>query len=331
MTPDPMITVVIPSFNRATTLGAAIEGVLAQTWRPLEVIVVDDGSTDNTPLVVERFGRDVRYIRQENAGAAAARNRGVKEASGGYIALQDSDDLCEPDRIKRQVEFIKRHNDVGLVACAAWHMGPDGRRIGLRKTGMLEPELNRQGELLGKKDGDGIIFTPAVIRLLAQSAFFNPVTALFRKDVFQQLGGYDPSLHPCEDYELMLRMAQHCGFGYISTPLYSVRRGGKGVHSDRLKAAESMIGTFGRLLASPVCRDEVLRKIVTERLAGKHTMAAAFLARRGRIAEAKNHLRSSLSLARHPMPVALQCALSMGPLGALFAGMLTKRILKEDA
>src|SRR5262245_39908172 len=99
----PNVSVVIPSYNSAAYLPAAIDSVLAQTARDLEVIVVDDGSTDDTPDVVARYGPPVRGIRQANAGVAAARNRGIAEARGRYIAFLDADDTWEPVKLERQL------------------------------------------------------------------------------------------------------------------------------------------------------------------------------------------------------------------------------------
>ena len=113
---DIRYSVVIPAYNAAAFIGNAIESVLAQTCKPLEVIVVDDGSSDNTPAIVESYGDPVRLIRQTNSGPGAARNHGVRLATGDFIGLLDADDTWLPDKIERQAELIESER-VALVHC----------------------------------------------------------------------------------------------------------------------------------------------------------------------------------------------------------------------
>lgn len=116
---DPTITVVIPAYNAAKYLGEALESVLTQTRRPDEIIVIDDGSTDDTTQVIERFGKAVVTIRQQNAGEGAARNAGIRAARGDYIAFLDADDVCAPERLDRQALALGRSSDA--VACYSGH------------------------------------------------------------------------------------------------------------------------------------------------------------------------------------------------------------------
>ena len=143
---NPLVSCIVPVFNGERFLGEALDSVLAQTYRPVEVIVVDDGSTDGTPAVAARYGRQVTYLRQPNCGAATAKNRGVRAAQGGLIAFLDADDLWHHDKLTRQqrrllerpglslcftrfqsfwmpelAEEERRYRDDSLSApCAAW-------------------------------------------------------------------------------------------------------------------------------------------------------------------------------------------------------------------
>src|SRR5262245_49416395 len=110
-----LVSVIIPSYNRAYIVGQAIESVLRQTYRPLEVVVVDDGSSDNTRAVVEQYGPPVRYFRQANAGVSAARNAGFRQARGAFVALLDSDDRWLPWKLSAQVALLRRFPEVGMV------------------------------------------------------------------------------------------------------------------------------------------------------------------------------------------------------------------------
>lgn len=114
MTDEPLISCVIPVYNHELYIGETIESVLTQTHRPLEVIVVDDGSTDGTAAVIARFGDRVRYVYQTNAGPAAARNKGAELANGAYLAWLDSDDLWREDKLERQLAFLRARPDVDI-------------------------------------------------------------------------------------------------------------------------------------------------------------------------------------------------------------------------
>src|SRR5262249_441294 len=111
----PLVTVVIPTYNRADLLPDAIESVLAQSYKPIEIIVVDDGSTDDTRAVATRFGDRIRYVYQENAERAAARNHGLRLACGDFIAFLDSDDYWDHDKIESDVSVLAEHTGTGVV------------------------------------------------------------------------------------------------------------------------------------------------------------------------------------------------------------------------
>jgi len=111
------VSVVIPTYNYAHFIGEAIESALAQTYLIAEIVVVDDGSTDNTEEVVTAFGEKVRYIRQENSGVSAARNNGAKNSSGDFITFLDPDDAWLPEKIERQIAKFREDDSIGLVHC----------------------------------------------------------------------------------------------------------------------------------------------------------------------------------------------------------------------
>jgi glycosyltransferase involved in cell wall biosynthesis len=110
----PLISCIVPAFNAERYLGEALDSILAQTWRPIEVIVVDDGSTDGTAQVAERYGERIRYIRQANGGPAAARNRGLDAATGAFIAFLDADDLWHEDKLTRQMARFEARPELEL-------------------------------------------------------------------------------------------------------------------------------------------------------------------------------------------------------------------------
>ncbi len=127
MTEHPLVSVVIPVFNGTNYLAEAIESVLEQTYPAIEIIVVDDGSTDGTWDLIQSFGDRVRGIRKPNGGVASAMNRGIREAAGRHIAWLSHDDLFLPEKLARQVRFLQESD--GFAACYTDYriIGPDGR------------------------------------------------------------------------------------------------------------------------------------------------------------------------------------------------------------
>src|SRR5215207_9859205 len=175
-----LVSVVIPCYNQAHFLGEAIESVLCQGYTNVEVVVVDDGSTDNASEVASRYaGAGVRLIRQENRGRSAARNRGLDETQGKYVVFLDSDDRLLPEALEVGVKDLEAH-----PACA-FVFG----RTSVVGTGGSSPMTDYYGELLR----GNYIGTPGA--------------AMFRRSVFDSVGGFDTTLHAAEDYELYLRVA----------------------------------------------------------------------------------------------------------------------------
>jgi len=192
------VSVVIPTYNRAALVERAVRGVLAQTHRDLEAIVVDDGSTDET---VERLARieDERLIvvTQQNSGVAAARNRGIEETSGRYLSFLDSDDEWLPEKLARQLAMLEeapRH--VGICTIGGDIVGPDG-------------SLHRQSS------PQGYLFEP----LLLQNTVFACMSALVKREVIEAIGGFDPNLPAIEDWEWLQRAARLYSFVSVDEPL----------------------------------------------------------------------------------------------------------------
>lgn len=183
------ISAVIPCKDRPQQLDRALTSIARQTVRPDEVIIVDDGSCP--PLALAReYSLPITVIRQDNRGPAAARNRGIREAVGEWIALLDSDDTWVPEKTERQLRLIAEYPDSGFCVC---NMLPHGRAA---SEFPLTPPA-------GAAEG---IVRDALERLLP-GRFISTSGVMFRKDLFWQVGGFDESLWFCEDYELWVRLA----------------------------------------------------------------------------------------------------------------------------
>jgi glycosyltransferase involved in cell wall biosynthesis len=237
--PLPTVSAIIPTFNRGHVVGEAVESVLAQTFPDFELIIVDDGSLDNTAERIAAFKDSrIRYIRQSNAGVAAARNRGAVEAHGRMLSFLDSDDLWKPEKLAREVGFLNAHPEVHAVFSDLEERFLEGSTI---------PSFARQSPCLGKWIGDrsfpdGVIVPQREAYLmLLNEVPLKPTAFTIRKDVFDQLGGgYEKEWEPSEDWEFFLRFSKKYMFGYLDHPLAILRPSSDSLHLARMAGAPSI-------------------------------------------------------------------------------------------
>ncbi len=221
---SPEVSIVVPTHNHAALVGEALESVFAQTYRNYEIIVVDDGSTDDTadvlkPLIERGL---IRYIYQQKQGVSAARNRGIVEAHGRYIAFLDSDDLFEPAKLEIQVKYLEDHPEVGLVHSGFTKFDNAGNDLGYRDTswfsGMIYPQI-----------------------LLYWTTLMAVDTVLVPKTVFDSVGFFDTTLSMGEDLDLWRRIAWKYPFGFINQSLARVRVHAGNTSGDKLKATQGLL------------------------------------------------------------------------------------------
>lgn len=195
----PTVSVVIPTYNRARFLPTAVASVRAQTHPCAEIVIVDDGSTDDTAQVVQALGDGIRYLRQDNAGPAAARNRGIRHAQGDYVAFLDTDDRWLPDKIALQLEIAVREPAIALVSADMAIEDEHG-------TVQVASNFERRGlqAFFSRLGGRPV---PDAPRRLLEVNFVNTSTVLARRDVLLALDGFDTRLRYGEDLELWLRIA----------------------------------------------------------------------------------------------------------------------------
>ena len=205
----PMVSVIIPTFNRNGMLKDAVDSVLDQDYGNTELIVVDDGSTDETARTLAAYKDRLRILRQENRGVSAARNAGIRAAAGTLIALLDSDDLWLPGKLRAQVDYFEAHPEA--LICQT-------EEIWIRNGVRVNP-----GKRHRKEAGD--IFERSLALCLV-----SPSAVMMRKSLLDEVGLFDERLPACEDYDLWLRIAWKHPIHLIDKPLI-VKRGG---HADQL-------------------------------------------------------------------------------------------------
>lgn len=219
--PIPTVSIVVPTYNRAATLGRALGSIRAQTYGDHETIIIDDGSTDETPALLQRLNGHpaLRCVRVPHGGAAAARNYGIRLARGRYVAFLDSDDAWTPDKLERQLE-TQAQSGAEVIHCDMLRRLPDGRTRLMATPTIERGRILRRGGLDYQTKGLGIQSVLAETRLL------------------KRIGGFDPSLPALEDLELLLRLAQVADFAPIHRPLVHYHAG-PGVSTARLAVAKA--------------------------------------------------------------------------------------------
>jgi glycosyltransferase involved in cell wall biosynthesis len=201
-----LISVIIPTHNRSSTLRRALDSVFLQTFRDFEVIVVDDGSIDNTKSICDEY--ELTYIHQENQGVSSARNRGVLASKGEWISFLDSDDRWHANKLQKQFDFIKDSSHSFVHSNEVW----------IRNGVRVNPHKKH-------KKGGGDQFVANL-----NHCVISPSTVILKKDLFEYFDGFDESYPVCEDYDLWLKIISTQEIGFIEDPLVD-KFGG---HEDQL-------------------------------------------------------------------------------------------------
>ena len=202
----PLISVVIATYNRASLLRETLDSVVTQTFRDFEIIVVDDGSTDETEAVVKSYGDILRYIRQENRGPSAARNVGVQNARANWISIQDSDDICTADHLESLYAAVKKSNDLGMVFANGGYVG------GPKAKTIIPLEKSKRLAHDGVKLVD--LFDVSIVRLQA---------ALLSRQVLLAIGGLDETLRIAMDLDLAFRVFMRFPVAYLDKVVFFYR------------------------------------------------------------------------------------------------------------
>jgi glycosyltransferase involved in cell wall biosynthesis len=257
----PLISVIIPTYNRAKFVCEAINSVLRQSYDDFEILVVDDGSNDNTHEKLSGYGNKIRLIKQERKGVSSARNRGITEAEGKYIAFLDSDDLFSKRKLELQMDLIKKTGDCHICYTnEKWFL-----------DGVYKNQLARH------KKYSGWIFERTLPLCIV-----SPSSVVIERSVINRCGGFDEKFVVCEDYEFWIRLSLYYPFHFIDKPLV-IKRGG---HSDQLSQKywgmdRFRVRALEKIITTQVLTDEQ-RELVVDMIIKKSRVLYTGALKRGK-------------------------------------------------
>ena len=262
------VSVVIPTYNRIKQLPIALNSVLSQTRSVTEILVVDDGSTDNTVENLSPKYKTVTFLRQKNEGVSSARNAGIKAAKSPWIALLDSDDQWMPDKIEKQIHCLSENNEI--KAC---HTGEKWIRKG--KEVQTARFLNKAPEGLFERSLERCIICPSSV--------------ILHRSIFEKIGFFDTKLPICEDYDFWLRLLLNYQIGLIDEPLV-VKTGG---HPDQLSTSTWGLDRFHVQSLEQIYLSEELnsqqKEMVLKTIARKADLLAKGFMKHGKEGEARKY------------------------------------------
>ena len=319
----PKVSVVIPTYNNAHYIGEALDSVLAQGFTDFEIVVVDDGSTDDTERVVAAYGGRIRYHWQANGGLAVARNTGMRLSRGEFLTYLDADDVWERDNLRFKVALLDQHPDLGGVfsefaifddqgtrhAFGTRHMFPFFARTGRGLDDVLQAPRSAtlsDGHII--QASTGFAFDD-----LFWGNFILPTSMVFRIAFAREVGEFRPELRTQQDYEYWLRFSKRYALAHLNQPLVRYRR-----HADQLTdhsrieniliAVEGIIGRY-REEFDDTGRGREYRR----RQAGVQLELSKVYLGQGRSKEARRRLRATIALAPGLLPAYAVFAASLVP------------------
>jgi glycosyltransferase involved in cell wall biosynthesis len=205
------VSVIIPVYNGEKYIREAIDSVLNQSYKDFEVIVIDDGSKDNTLRIIKRYNRKIRWKSQENKGQASAINEGIKMAKGEYIAYLDADDVCLSERLKIEAKYLDEHPNVGLVYSDFYQ---------INSTGEIQRVIRAH---------------PHNSFLLLQKNYIGRSTVMHRKECLDKVGLFAETISGDDDWDMWIRISEQFGVGHIEKPLVKYRVHGENISLVRPK------------------------------------------------------------------------------------------------
>lgn len=272
------VSVVLPCYDGARWISRAIESVLAQTYERFELVIIDDGSKDNSKEMIAPYlhnGR-VRCIYQNNRGFSAAINRGIKESNGNLIGFIGQDDLWMPNKLELQIKYSTKHPDMGLVCSNYYSVDSEERAIRIERAKM--PNLSSR---------------PEVVNKLFLCNFIGFETVLVKRECFAEVGLFDERMIGCSDHDIWLRIAGQFNIGYLNMVLVKKRQ-----HKLQLSTIrkEDVLRDEFLMVEKALARYPFLKKVERKKLASLYYLLGMTLLQKGDIAAARKSLLKTIRL-----------------------------------
>jgi glycosyltransferase involved in cell wall biosynthesis len=268
----PRVSVIIPAYNAEAYLAETLNSVLAQTYREVEILVCDDGSTDGTRQLVARYGPRVKYVHGKNSGGPARpRNAGIRASSGSLLAFIDADDVMTPDRIATQVRFLVEHREVGIVFSDYEEFGADKTQSGghFETCPLLRELLNA-----APAESDGLVLDSQTATELLLTENFGSSSPMVRRSTIERAGAYlEGEIMASEDFEFQFRAASIAAVGIIPCIHWFKRQHPLNMSANAGVIVENKIAVRRRILASEA---GARRRKLKKRIAGWHADLAYF-------------------------------------------------------
>lgn len=290
---QPLVSVIIPTWNAAAFLPTTLETVFSQTWPALEIIVVDDGSTDNTAELLAEYGGKIKVLHLENSGGPSRpRNCGVKNATGEYIAFFDSDDLMEPEKISQAMEVFATHPEVGFLSSNFRSIDVDG--CVLKDDYLSEYTVFRKDLQTSELPGVGLLPGALAFKNLIRTNFVGTSSVVCRRECLMGTGPFVEEMKNSDDIEMWRRLAHNgCTFAFLDKVLHSYRITPGGITARGTGRFSSVIMGLERHITN--CSREEDRRYIKNQVSRLHLAIAGSQRRAGDFDDAVRSYEASLA------------------------------------
>lgn len=274
---NPKVSVIIPTYNRANVVCNAVDSVINQTYKNIEIIVVDDGSTDDTKKVLNKYAGNIKYIKQSNQGVSSARNLGIKESTGEYLAFIDSDDVWHSDKVQKQLDFFNsnKNNNIGLVYTNTILIDKDNQK-------------KKRRDFFTKNESGILEFIDVF-----KDPYLGLPTVMILSSVINKVGLFDEGLETAEDIDLYLRISEFYKIGYIHDILVDVHQSENSL-SEKLSSYQDNIDVVTKFVDKHHELFEIHSVIVKDVLYKINLDYARTLLWNGLCAESRERIRDSI-------------------------------------
>lgn len=289
------VSIVMPAFNAAGCIEEALQSIFSQKYFDVEIIVVDDGSTDSTRDILRKYvdtGR-LRYLYQQNAGPGAARNKGLSEAKGDFICFLDADDELIEESLASRVDFLDKNPNVGLVFTDFYKVNTPGV---FRSHADLNKFLTKFDKAILSNRGKNYIFGDKFFECALEfEPFILTSTVMLKAEVARAVGNFNTKLKVAEDSDYWLRICRKYNVGFINKPLTKYNNFRSGLTSNKIKAFEDPIVFYSQLL-NELETNEKYKALLRKKIARIEFDYGYYLSGEGKFSESKKHYRRSFFL-----------------------------------